>query len=109
MLFRSHSAALGLTFIPEDGWPEEMQNDLLIAYHGSWNRSEPTGYKVVRIELDKDGNEQSEALDFMSGFLAEGANEDEAIGRPAGLLVEPSGVLYVSDDRAGAIYRVSRQ
>ena len=106
---QAHSAALGLVFIPEDGWPKEMQNDLLIAYHGSWNRSEPTGYKVVRIELDKDGNAKSEAIDFMSKFLSEGANEDEAIGRPVGLLVEPDGVLYVSDDRAGAIYRVFRQ
>ena len=49
---QAHSAALGLAFIPSD-WPEDMQGDLLIAYHGSWNRGEPTGYKVVRFELDE--------------------------------------------------------
>lgn len=102
---QAHSAALGLAFIPEEGWPEDMQNDVFIALHGSWNRSVPTGYKVVRIDLDDNGNPQGEPIDFMTGFLAPGANEDEAIGRPVGVLAE-QGVLYVSDDRAGAVYRV---
>src|SRR5690606_34248346 len=49
---QAHSAALGLAFIPEEGWPEDMRSDLLVAYHGSWNRSTPTGYKVVRFDLE---------------------------------------------------------
>lgn len=99
----AHSAALGLAFIPEEGWPEDMRNDLLIAYHGSWNRSDPTGYKVVRIDLD----EGFASSDFLSGFLPEGGKESDALGRPVGVMTEPGGVVYVSDDRAGAIYRIT--
>lgn len=105
---QAHSAPLGLAFVPEEGWPEDMRSDLLVAYHGSWNRSEPTGYKVVRINLGDDRNPQGTSVDFVTGFLAPSAPEDEAIGRPVDLLAEPGGTVYVSDDRAGAIYRISR-
>lgn len=104
---QAHSAALGLAFIPEEGWPEDMYNDVLVAYHGSWNRGEPTGYKVVRFDFDAARKSNGTAIDFLTGFLAPGADEDEALGRPVGLLAEPGGVVYVSDDRAGAIYRIS--
>lgn len=105
----AHSAALGLAFVPEEGWPEEMWHDLIIAYHGSWNRSEPTGYKVVRIDLSQNATYTGSAqTDFVTGFLAEGANESDAIGRPVDVHIEPGGVMYVSDDRAGAIYRIAR-
>lgn len=104
----AHSAALGIAFIPEEGWPEEMRHDILVAYHGSWNRSEPTGYKVVRIDMTQNGTYTGGAqTDFMTGFLAAGRKESEAIGRPVGVLAEPGGTVYISDDRAGAIYRVS--
>lgn len=106
---QAHSAALGIAFIPEEGWPDDMYNDLLVAYHGSWNRSEPTGYKVVRFDLDESRNVVGGPQDFLTGFLAPGAKPGEAIGRPVGLLAEPGGVVYVSDDRAGAVYRVSWQ
>lgn len=104
----AHSAALGLSFVPEEGWPEEWRHDLLVAYHGSWNRTEPTGYKVVRIDLDQNGRYRGGAqTDFLTGFLPESAKEGEALGRPVGVLAEPGGVAYISDDRAGAIYRVA--
>ncbi len=103
---QAHSAPLGLAFVPEEGWPEDMRNDLLVAYHGSWNRSEPTGYKVVRFNLDNQRNVVGGPIDFLTGFLAPGAKEDEAIGRPVGLMAEPGGVVYVTDDRAGAVYRI---
>lgn len=99
----AHSAPLGLAFIPEEGWSGEYRHDLLVAYHGSWNRSIPTGYKVVRIELTPQGT-YVRTVDFMSGFYRNGS----VLGRPAGLLVEPGGLAYVSDDRAGAIYRITR-
>jgi len=106
---QAHSAALGIAFVPEEGWPEEMANDLLIAYHGSWNRSTPTGYKVVRYNLDQKTNAvQPSPVDFVTGFLGDAKDRESAIGRPAGLLAEPGGVLYVSDDRAGAVYRITR-
>lgn len=105
----AHSAALGLAFVPEEGWPEEMWHDLIIAYHGSWNRSEPTGYKVVRIDLSRNATYTGGAqTDFVTGFLAEGAKESEAIGRPVDVYIEPGGVMYISDDRAGAVYRIAR-
>lgn len=99
----AHSAPLGLAFIPENNsWPKEYWGDLLVAYHGSWNRSVPTGYKVVRIKLDENGN--SEGIeDFITGWLAENG---EATGRPVDLLFVPDGTLYISDDKAGVIYRV---
>lgn len=102
----AHSAALGLAFIPEEGWPDGWGNDLLVAYHGSWNRSEPTGYKVVRIDLDQNGNVLG-TTDFVTGFLPTGGKEGDAIGRPVGLMAEPGGVVYISDDRAAAIYKVA--
>lgn len=104
----AHSAALGLAFVPEEGWPDEWGNDLLVAFHGSWNRSEPTGYKVVRIDLDDQRKMVGAGpTDFVTGFLAPGAKPDAAIGRPVAILAEPGGVAYISDDRAGAIYKIS--
>ncbi len=103
---QAHSAALGLSFIPTEGWPEDMHNDLLIAYHGSWNRSIPTGYKVVRFDLDQDRKAVGGPIDFLTGFISPTTTEeDDAIGRPVGILIEP-GVAYISDDRAGAIYLI---
>ena len=107
---QAHSAALGIAFIPEEGWPEDMGNDILIAYHGSWNRSEPTGYKVIRFNLNQRSRDAiGGPIDFLTGFLPEGSNDtDDAIGRPVGILAEPGGIIYISDDRAGAIYRITR-
>ena len=105
----AHAAALGIAFIPEEGWPEDMWHDLIVAYHGSWNRSEPAGYKVVRVDMDRNGTYQGGAIsDFMTGFLPEGWDTDDALGRPAGVLAMPGGVLYISDDHAGAVYRITR-
>lgn len=107
---QAHSAALGLSFIPEEGWPEDYYNDLLVAYHGSWNRSTPTGYKVVRFQLDPQTRKAiGGPIDFATGFLPSGStNTNDAIGRPVGLLAEPGGVVYISDDRAGAIYKITK-
>jgi glucose/arabinose dehydrogenase len=87
-----------------------MRNDLLVAFHGSWNRSTPTGYKVVRIQLDPQTRKEIGApVDFATGFLPQGSKDtNDAIGRPVGLMAEPGGTVYISDDRAGAIYKISR-
>ncbi|MDP3740992.1 MAG: PQQ-dependent sugar dehydrogenase, partial [bacterium] len=98
----AHSAPLGLAFIPEEGWPEAYWYDLLVAFHGSWNRSEPTGYKIVRIKLDDKGNYEG-TEDFITGWLT----KDGALGRPVDILVQPGGVMYISDDKAGVIYKVT--
>ncbi|MDD5713008.1 MAG: PQQ-dependent sugar dehydrogenase [Smithellaceae bacterium] len=107
----ARSAPLGLAFIPAEGWPAEYRYNLLVALHGSWNRSIPTGYKVVRFKLDERGRyldtDESGAprmLDFITGWLTAG---DRSLGRPVDLLALPGGKLYISDDKAGVIYLVT--
>jgi glucose/arabinose dehydrogenase len=101
--FQAHSAPLGLAFIPES-WPSQYRGDLLVSYHGSWNRTQPTGYKVARFDLDAEGKSQSES-DFLSGFL----EDNGALGRPVDLVFDTEGNLFISDDKAGVIYRVSQR
>jgi glucose/arabinose dehydrogenase len=96
----AHSAPLGLAFFPEE-WPKEYRYHLLVAYHGSWNRSTPTGYKVVRYKLDEGGNVLGEE-DFITGWLT----PHGALGRPVDILIKDDGVIFISDDKAGVIYRV---
>lgn len=99
----AHSAPLGISFVPEEGWPEGMWFDTVIAYHGSWNRSVPTGYKVVTVKLGAPG--EGTETDFVTGFLTE---TGEKLGRPVDVLALPGGVLYITDDQRGAVYRVYR-
>ena len=97
----AHSAPLGLSFLSGEAWPQEIQNNLLVSYHGSWNRSAPTGYKVVRYKFDAAGN-PSAAEDFITGWLSGG----NALGRPVDILSTTDGKIYISDDHAGVIYLV---
>jgi glucose/arabinose dehydrogenase len=101
---QAHSAPLGLAFVPEEGWPEEYWYNLLVSYHGSWDRSEPTGYKVTRIKLDSKGKYLG-TEDFITGWLGKDSKKN---GRPAGIAVFPGGSAYISDDEAGVIYRLYR-
>ncbi|HUQ49816.1 MAG TPA: hypothetical protein VM056_03800, partial [Terriglobales bacterium] len=88
-------------------FPEQYRNDAFIAFHGSWNRSVPTGYKVVRLRINEKGEPLS-IEDFLTGFIAPGeTRKGNWIGRPAGVAVGPEGALYVSDDASGPIYRVT--
>ena len=97
----SHVAPLGLAFVPEEGWPEEFWHDLFVAYHGSWNSTTPVGYKIVRLDLDQHGNLLG-AHDFLSGWLT---SDNKALGRPVDILTQPGGIFYMSDDKAGVIYK----
>lgn len=101
---QAHSAPLGLTFYNGEMFSPEYRGDLFVAYHGSWNRSIPTGYKVVRIKM-KDGNPE-EIEDFITGWMT----ATEKFGRPVDVLVGVMGELYVSDDLGGVVYKItSRQ
>lgn len=99
---QAHSAPLGLTFYDGDLFPPEYRGDLFIAFHGSWNRSVPTGYKVVRLDFT-DGQPAEAVEDFASGWLHP---DGSASGRPVGVTVGSDGALYVSDDKGGFIYRI---
>lgn len=101
---QAHSAPLGLIFYDGEQFPAEYQGDLFIAYHGSWNRSVPTGYKVVRVPFEN-GSPAGEPQDFAAGWLS--SNRDQVSGRPVGLAIDSAGALYVSDDSSGFIYRIS--
>jgi glucose/arabinose dehydrogenase len=82
-------------------FPARYKNQIFIAEHGSWNRSEPIGYRITVITFDKDRPKAYQV--FADGWLQGG----QAWGRPVDVLVMPDGALLVSDDRAGAIYRIS--
>ena len=101
---QAHSAPLGLAFYPSNAtqFPEQYRNNLYIAFHGSWNRSVPTGYKVVRVPL-KDGKVAGPAEDFATGWLQ---GNGSVTGRPAGVTVAPDGSLFVSDDTHNVIYHI---
>ena len=99
---QAHSAPLGLAFYKAGPFPVRYHG-LYVAFHGSWNRSIPTGYKVVFIPLDARGQVNGPVQDFATGWLLD---NNTASGRPAGLAVGPDGALYVSDDKAGDIYRI---
>ncbi len=102
----AHSAPLGLAFIPKTGWPKNWQGDLLVAFHGSWNRTTPTGYKIVKLKIDYSGD-QPKVIgieDFISGWLGK---NNTTYGRPVDIVTLPNGTMYISDDKAGKIYSVT--
>jgi len=108
----AHVAALGMRFYTGKMFPEEYRNQIIIAEHGSWNRSIPQGYRLSLVKLD--GNKVVSYTRFAEGWLrgmkpapAGGAMIGDVWGRPADVLVMPDGALLVSDDKAGVVYRIS--
>lgn len=104
LAMQAHSAPLGMTFLQNaTQFPAEMRGDLLVAFHGSWNRSTPTGAKVVRVRTA--ANRPQSAEDFLWGFQrADGSRW----GRPTDVAVWRDGSVLVSEDLGGGIYRISR-
>lgn len=104
LMMQAHSAPLDITFLNRaTQLRSEYQGDALVAFHGSWNRSVPTGAKVVRVRI-KDG-QPTGYEDFVTGWQDASGNR---WGRPAGLLVLNDGSVLVSDDNSGSIYRIHR-
>ena len=89
-----------------DQFPAEFKGSAFVALKGSWNRSQPTGYKVVRVPF-KDGRPEGYYENFATGFWASGENRAEVWGRPAALAVAKDGSLLVADDTGGTIWRIS--
>ena len=107
----AHSAPLGLAFYVGEMFPTEYRGDLFVALHGSWNRSVPIGYQVVRVRLEN-GRAAGEPQPFVSGWLegrrrSLGRASGIGWGRPVDVLVMPDGSMLISDDEAGRIYRVT--
>ena len=100
---QAHSAPLGISFYTGRQFPASYVNDAFVAFHGSWNRFEPTGYKVVRIHAAS--GHATGIEDFLWGFLDRKGRTTS--GRPVDPVPGPDGALYVSDDDTGNIYRVS--
>ena len=99
--FRAHNAPLGMTFLRTSRVPEPYRGAALVALHGSWNRSEKDGYKVVSLHWHANG--RIEERDFAVGF----EEDEDVIGRPVDVAEGPDGAIYVSDDYAGVIWRIA--
>jgi len=97
-----HGASLGLAFYTGEMFPAEYKNRLFITQHGSWNRTEKSGYQVLILEVTPDGKVLNKSV-FAAGWL----QGQEVWGRPNDVLVMPDGALLVADDLAGVIYRIS--
>jgi len=100
----AHVAPLGLAFYTGTSFPARYRNGAFVALHGSWNRSEFAGYKVVFVPFDQ-GRPSGPAEDFLSGFIQD-PQASTVHGRPVGLALLPDGSLLVTDDGANCVWRV---
>ena len=98
----AHAADLGMTFYTGDMFPERYRNAIFSAQHGSWNRTEPVGARVMVTTIDAEGN--ATTVPFAEGWIDENG---EYLGRPVDVKMLRDGSLLVSDDLAGALYRIS--
>ncbi|MCF2443611.1 PQQ-dependent sugar dehydrogenase [Dyadobacter sp. CY345] len=105
LTYDAHAAPMAMTFYTASQFPAEFKNDAFVAMRGSWNRSSPVGYKIVRMHFENGKPVRFD--DFLTGFVV---NDNKAhFARLVGLAVHTDGSLLVSDDTNGVIYRVSHQ
>ena len=100
--FRAHNAPLGIVFLKHENTPSDLQGAALVALHGSWNRTEKDGYKVVSLHWGDSG--EIEERDFVVGF----ERDENVLGRPVDIAEGPDGAIYISDDFMGGIWRVTQ-
>jgi glucose/arabinose dehydrogenase len=106
LLFEAHSSAMDIVFYEGQQFPAEYRGSAFVALKGSWNRSEPTGYKVVLVPF-KDGKPVGHYENFAAGFWTSGLQRAEVWGRPTALAVAKDGALLIADDTGGTIWRIS--
>ena len=101
--FPAHSAPINLIFLEKAiAFPKDYQDDALLSFHGSWNKKNPDGFKIIHIRFENGMPTSHE--NFVSGFIK--ADGTSRFGRPTGLAVSSNGVVYFSDDANGVIYSV---
>jgi glucose/arabinose dehydrogenase len=105
VLFQAHSAALGVQFYSGETFPDRYRNGAFVAFRGSWNRTQGTGYKIVFVPFTADNRPAGYYEDFVTGFLTN-PNGPDTWARPVGVLVLPDGSLLFTDEGNGRIYRV---
>jgi glucose/arabinose dehydrogenase len=103
---QAHSAPLGLAFYNGDRFPSEYRGDMFVAFHGSWNRTPPTGYKIVRISMRDNQVDRSSGSPVVQDFATGWLLGREPWGRPVNPFVAPDGSLLLTDDHADAIYSI---
>ena len=106
VLMQAHSAPLQIVFYEGNDFPASYKGSAFVALHGSWNRADRTGYKVVRLLFDNAGKPSGEYEDFLTGFVI---SDKQVWGRPVGVAVAKDGSLFVTEDSNGTIWRVSHQ
>jgi glucose/arabinose dehydrogenase len=99
----AHAADLGMMFYTGKMFPKEYRGGIFSAQHGSWNRTTPVGARIMFTSLNEDGS-AAESKPFAEGWLDESTGE--YLGRPVDVAQLPDGSILVSDDTAGAIYRI---
>jgi glucose/arabinose dehydrogenase len=106
VLLQAHSAPLQIAFYEGDDFPAAYKGSAFVTLHGSWNRTQRTGYKVVRLLFDNAGNPTGVYEDFMTGLVI---SDKQVWGRPVGVAVAKDGSLFVTEDGNGTIWRVTHQ
>lgn len=102
----AHTASLGLAFYTKKAFPKKYQGGAFVGQHGSWNRSEFSGYKVIFIPFNN--GKPGVPEDFLTGFIAN-AEKNEVYGRPVGVTVLPDGSLLVADDSGNSVWRITKK
>ena len=105
MGIQAHSAALGLLFLQQTAFPAPWRSAAAMALHGSWNRTVPTGDKVILAPFASGGQQPSGAVDLVTGWTG---SDGKYWGRPVDVAVDANGAMFITDDLSGTVYRLSR-
>ncbi|MGY2896642.1 glucose/arabinose dehydrogenase [Deinococcus sp. UYEF24] len=103
--YTAHAAAIDATFYTGSQFPIQYKNSMFVAYRGSWNRSEPSGYQIAHVSFDAN-NQPTEITPFVSGFVYPDGDTWKQFGRVAGVAQYIDGSLIFTDDQSGVLYRV---
>ena len=107
MSMGAHTASLGLVFYKQKAFPAKYHGGAFVSQHGSWNRSQLSGYKVIFVPF-QNGEPSGDPEDFLTGFIAD-TSKSEVYGRPVGIAVLPNGALLVADDASNVIWKIEQE